>query len=216
MKKAFIACGLLKPDLDILLDEIKPDLEIIWLESKLHSVPEKLKNEIQAAVDSLEGYDQILLSYALCGNALIGLTATTADVIYLKTDDCISVIMCEHPCLGELRRRSIFTNRSWLASSTMGSDDIAQAYQKYGEERAKEIIDMMYVHYKNTVYMQTEEEVESEASSAAQKLAERTTTELIYEPASLNAYRALLKGEDHELIHTLKKGESLKFNDFYS
>ena len=215
MKKAFIACGLLKPDLELLIDEIKPELDIFWLDAKLHSSPEKLKNEIQETVNSLSGYDQIILSYALCGNALIGLSATTADIYYLKTDDCISALMCEHSCLFDLRRRSLFTNRSWLASSLAGNDEVSYTIEKYGEEQAKEIIDMMYTHYKNTVYMQTEEVIDEQVLQKAQKLADYTTTELTFEPASMDVYRALLNGKKHDLIFTLKKGDTIAFDDFY-
>lgn len=216
MKTAFIACGLLKADLDGLLEEIKPDFDIYWLEPGLHNSPEKLRIELQKKIDELQGYDKIILSYALCGNALIGIKATHCDVVYLKSDDCINAFMCENPCLSELRRRAIFTNRSWLTSSISDSDEITRMYQKYGEERAKQIIEMMYKHYKELVYMKTEQdEIDDENLNAAKKFAEKINVELIFEPATLRMYRNLISQQPDENIKTLKKGETLTPKDFF-
>jgi hypothetical protein len=37
---------------------------------------------LQKTIDGLVGYEEAILSFGLCGNALLGITATTCDLIY--------------------------------------------------------------------------------------------------------------------------------------
>gem|GEM_PF-1840202 len=220
MKKAFINCGLLRPDLQPIYEEAEIYADVTWLEPGLHASPNKLREKLQETIDSLEGYDQVLLSYSLCGNALLGIRATHCDLLYLQTDDCINVLLCEHPDIKELRRSSMFTNRSWIESKIddNSSSNYDRMIEKYGEERAKRLIRSMYKNYQNTVYMQTEteEEVDPKYIGLAQEAAERSGTDLRFEPATIEAYRALIEGRPHRLITLLPKGEEITFEDFFN
>jgi len=215
MKTAYIVCGLLKPDVEKIIEEESPAGDIIWMEAGLHVRPEVLREALQETLDGLEGYDEAALAYALCGNALLGLRASTCKLRYLCTDDCISAVMCDNPNLPELRRHCMFTNRSWLNNPVAETEDIAKTIAKYGEKRAKRILEVMYGNYTNTCYMQTEETVAEEDLRKAEEMAGLIGTELIFEPASNEVYRCLFAGEPHRLIKSIEKGGELRFEDFY-
>jgi len=215
MKKVLVCCGLLRPDLERLIASCGVEYDTNWLESGLHNWPERLREELQALIDSQEDAEEITLAFGLCGNALIGLKATTAPVRYLGTDDCISAMLCENENLLEMRRNSLFTNKSWLASPASEDEQIKRAIEKYGED-ADWIIDELYKNYENLVYMQTEETVEEEWVERSKQLAQITKTKLAYCPANYHAYEALLADRPHPLVKLLPKGEELKMGDFYS
>lgn len=66
--------------------------------------PDKLKVKLQEAIDAIVGFDKILLSYGLCGYAIIRLHASTADLLYGCTDDCISGVLHQNDNYSNLRK----------------------------------------------------------------------------------------------------------------
>ncbi|MCL1803237.1 MAG: DUF1638 domain-containing protein [Eubacteriaceae bacterium] len=209
-----IACGLLKGDLMAIVEEAALAPNTIWLEPGLHKTPDKLRGALQDTIDSLDSCDEIILGYSLCGNALLGLRASSARIRYLATDDCISAVMHTNPKLGDLRRTSLFTSKSWLSELNPEEESINNAYEKYGN-RADRIIALMYKNYKSVVYMQTSSYIEDEWAEKAELFAKRINKELIYEPGDYSAYEALFNRQDHELVKVLEKGETITLRDFF-
>lgn len=215
MKRVLIGCGIIKKELLNVLDKKQDNIETIWMDEDLHNHPEKLNVELQKTIDSLIVYDEVLLSYGLCGNALVGITATNCDLLYPATDDCINALMCDNCNLAQLRKDSIFVSRGWLTTKNGFTSEYQRAVDKYGEERAELIYQTLYEHYNNVVYMKTEEIVEEEMHAAARKMADQLELNLLYEPAGIRIYEKLLTcKEDNVEIKRLKKGETIQYADF--
>ena len=90
MKRILIGCEILKNELIEIIEKNQLKMDTVWLDEDLHNHPEKLKVELQTKIDELDGYDEVILSYGLCGNAMLGITATHCDLIYPRVEDCIT------------------------------------------------------------------------------------------------------------------------------
>ncbi|MBQ8830064.1 MAG: DUF1638 domain-containing protein [Oscillospiraceae bacterium] len=213
MKRLLLGCGTIQKELeDVIEQNGLCDLDVIWLESGLHAVPNDLKKELQKHIDEAENYDEVILGYGLCGNALLDITATHCDVLYPATDDCISAFMCENCRAAELRRDSYFLSRGWLTMKT--SDSLIEQFNKvmeqYDEETAQEILEMMYGNYKRIVYLKVEDEIAPEDLALAKQRAEDMKFAFEIEPATIKLYEKLILGDEtYPGVARLKKGETL-------
>ena len=116
MKRALIGCKIIQNELEEAIQKTNAELDIFWLDEDYHNHPDKLHNELQRNIDLLNDYDEILLSFGLCGNALIGIIATHCDIYYPKIDDCICGFLSNHDALNTLRKDSIFVTL-WMADN---------------------------------------------------------------------------------------------------
>ena len=217
MKRLLIGCGTIQKELEEVIEQNGLDLDVIWLESGLHAVPVELKKELQKHIDAAADYDEVILGYGLCGNALIDITATHCDVLYPQTDDCISAFMCENCREAELRRDSFFLTRGWMSMKT--SDSLTEQFNKvmeqYDEETAREILEMMYGNYKRIVYLKVEDEIAPEDLAQAKQQAADMNFIFEIEPATVKLYEKLLLGdESYKGVQRLKKGETLTLKHF--
>ena len=218
MKRILFGCGIVQKELE---DAVKrygiDDLDIFWFEGGLHNNPQTLRDALQEKIDATTDYDEIILGYGLCGNALLGISATNCDILYPKTDDCISALMCENCRMSELRRNSFFTSRGWLSENAEDqyTADYNRMVEKFDEETAKELMDDIYAAYKNLVYMQTEEVISEEDMAKAKEKASVMGLELVFEPATITLYEKLIRGDEtYEGVKRLRKGEMLAVKDF--
>ena len=88
-----IACETLRYELKAAMNETGKSPDIIWIDSEYHNDPDRLRAILQQKIDSIKDTKIILLAYGCCGNALVGIKATTANLIIPKTDDCISMVL---------------------------------------------------------------------------------------------------------------------------
>ncbi len=73
-------------------------IDVEFLSRGLHDIETKdmaarLQEAIDASSDPALGYNYILLGYALCNNAAVGLKARTVPLVIPKAHDCITVFM---------------------------------------------------------------------------------------------------------------------------
>lgn len=214
VKKALLACEIIKDELCQVLEESNEDFDVIWLEEALHERPERLNLEIKKKISELTDYDQIYLSYGLCGNALIGVKAENCEIFFPKIDDCIKGLMYFDPELSEMRRCSVFVSCGWLNTKNNTCIEYNRTYEKYGKEKAQQIFKTMYGNYKNVIYMQSEDEVSEDMIAKSEEMAKNLELELKYREASLNIYRELLTGKESERIGRIKDGEEINFEMF--
>ena len=217
MKRLLLGCGTIQKELEEVIEQNGLELDVIWLESGLHAVPADLHIELQKYIDAAEEYDEVILGYGLCGKALLDITATHCDILYPRTDDCISAFMCENCREAELRRDSFFLSRGWLTMKT--SDSLIEQFNKvmeqYDEETAQEILEMMYGNYKRIVYLKVEDEIAPEDLALAKQRAADMNFEFEIEPATIKLYEKLILGDEtYKGVQRLKKGETLNLKHF--
>jgi hypothetical protein len=154
MKRAILACKTIEAELRPLLP---PDVEFRALDQSLHRTPEKLRESLQAEIDSLDA-GEILLGYGLCGTGVIGLRSARARLVVPRVDDCIALL------LGSLERyREEFAREPgtyWLSNGWIeNAKDPFQEYQrcveKWGEDTARWVAAEMMKGYRRLTLIDT-------------------------------------------------------------
>lgn len=157
MNRILIACSMLEDEINKVCKEIECDIPIIWMERGFHNTPEKLKQELQRIIDENQNYDEILLTFGLCGNGTDGIISKNTVLVMPKFDDCINMLLCrgKRESRGLTKADSIYITKGW----TLDSEAILAQYEKYvedyGEESAEEVMEMLYEHYKTITVIDT-------------------------------------------------------------
>jgi len=99
MRLKVIACGIVRMEIKALLAEVggpgaEHEIEVKLLDVGLHDKPEKLCEEVQAAIEATEAsFDYLLLGYGICSNGLAGITARDVPLVIPHAHDCITFFL---------------------------------------------------------------------------------------------------------------------------
>lgn len=95
MKIKLVACGVFEPELSSLVAQAEADVHVVLLEAGLHATPLKLREVLQAHIDSAaaEGYEVVALGYGLCGRGTAGLVAREVTVVIPRVHDCLTLFL---------------------------------------------------------------------------------------------------------------------------
>ncbi len=134
MSTIIIACNTIADELNLAIQATGVTHPVLWIDSKLHTRPEKLKEQIQGAISRISNVSTIILAFGYCGNALVGIKSETARLIFPKAEDCISLL------LGSTERRralsketcSYYLTRGWMESENNLADEYAYCVRKFG------------------------------------------------------------------------------------
>ncbi len=154
MKLAVIACQTVEAELRPLLP---PDATYIVLEQGLHRTPDKLREELQKAIDGLD-VDEILLGYGLCGTGVAGLHSSRARLVVPRVDDCISLLLGSFERYREEFEREPGTywfSQGWIDHSLDPYKEYQRCVDKYGEETARWVANEMMKGYHRTALIDT-------------------------------------------------------------
>lgn len=160
MRIAFVGCMVMNREISALIAKSDHLVRAWWLRQGLHCTPDRLRAEVQEAVDAVEreralferdqennfgmGFDAICLGYGLCSNGVVGVRARTLPIVVPRCDDCISLF------LGSAERyRTLFAekpgvywyNAGWMEQGFVPTKENYEAQrawyaEQYGEENA--------------------------------------------------------------------------------
>jgi hypothetical protein len=166
MKKFYvISCQVLWREICHFASISKNTFNFHFLKQGLHNTPDILRQQVQEAIDSVDGeYDAILIGYGLCSNGLVDIQARDKQLVIMRGHDCITFL------LGSKDRYQKYFDQNpgtywyspgWIDTTPMPSkkrlDSIFQEYQqKYGEENAEYLmqIEQRWIHdYSNAAYV---------------------------------------------------------------
>jgi hypothetical protein len=128
-----------------------------------HDTPALGRVDIQSRIDAVpeSKYDAIILGYGLCSNILSGLKTAHTPLVVPRAHDCITLFLGSkerYQQFFETNPGTYYYTAGWLecarrrnlsnpflpASSQTGSSSIFQQWiSKYGEEKAKYLMDVM-------------------------------------------------------------------------
>lgn len=155
MKTVLVCCETIRREIETALGRLKCDMPVIWIESGLHNVPEKLRARLQQVLDDVDAdTGRVLLGFGFCGNAMVGLQSRGLELVIPRVDDCITLM------LGNLERRrqygkTYFMTRGWLDGEQNIWNEYQYTIKKYGEERGRKIYDMMLGQYETLGVLDT-------------------------------------------------------------
>ena len=93
-KSILIICETLYPEIS---EKIPPHIsKVEVIEYRYHLYPEKLNAKLISVVKDLDkqnSWDQILLGFGLCSNAVIGIKSLKSRIVVPKADDCIALFL---------------------------------------------------------------------------------------------------------------------------
>jgi hypothetical protein len=172
---------------------------------------EFLTKGLQRRVDETNGYDAILLGYALCGNGLHGITARTTPVVAMRAHDCIALLLGSRERYVQIVTEepgTYFRSTGWiergagLEQLVMNRTGIGisldQFIEKYGEDNGRYLYDEMtryQANYSRLVYIETGLEPDAGFRDEAEREAGRRGWRFEAVKGSLEIFRRLVWGE---------------------
>ena len=129
-------------------------VDILLMEQGLHDEPEKLRSEVQKALDNtcdIQGrpYDASLLGYGLCSNGIVGLSAKI-PIVAPRGHDCITLLLGSKDKYQEYfdsHRGVYWYSAGWIESGKQPSEEryekmLKEYKEKYGDDNAQYLMEV--------------------------------------------------------------------------
>ncbi len=128
------------------------------LEFGLHLHPGQLTEALQAAIDRSVGFDTLLLGYGLCSKAVVGLSATTAQLVIPRVDDCIAIFLGSRDVYRTQVRcepGTYYLTKGWIEVGDSPFQEAGRLAERYGAERGKRMVQLMLRNYRRLAFINT-------------------------------------------------------------
>ncbi len=211
-----IACRIVEKEVETIMAEENLDHTIIWLDSGLHDRPKNLKEELKKVLDEVTD-DLVILTFGLCGESTLDLCANGRELILPRTDDCISMLLGSQSRRKQLNAElaALYLTEGWTNGTKTPLSEYEHAKEKYDEETADMIMEMMYQHYRTLALIDNGITDMEEFARICQPIAEISGTEEKIIDGTLDWIRTLLTGPWDEERFIVKHGdEVLTMADF--
>jgi len=129
-------------------------VDIVLMEQGLHDEPDRLRREVQKALErtlDVQGrpYDASLLGYGLCSNGVVGLGASI-PVVIPRAHDCITVLLGSKERYQEYfdsHRGVYWYSPGWIESGKQPSQEryeklLEEYTRKYGDDNARYLMEV--------------------------------------------------------------------------
>ncbi|MHB1405145.1 MAG: DUF1638 domain-containing protein [Desulfitobacteriaceae bacterium] len=203
MTSVIIACHTLMDELSMAMIETGCDYPVLWVESGLHLYTDSLNKRLQLELDRISNVDQVLMAFGYCGNALLGLTPPSFQLVFPRVDDCISLL------LGSQQARKVmseevgtyYLTKGWLEFENNIWQEYQHALKRYGKDRTDRVFQQILAHYRRLAVIDTGAYEVPEFLETTEKIAEtlRLTHQVV--PGSTRFLKKLLTGPwDDEFV----------------
>jgi hypothetical protein len=190
------------------------------LDFGLHLRPEKLRDKLQEAIEAAsEEADTIILGYGLCSLAVIGLKATNCTLVVPRVDDCIAIFLGSNEAYLQQAHKEVGTyylTKGWIEVSDTLLDEHKRLIERYGQERADYVMDVMLKNYTRLAYIDTGQYDQDRYREHARLVAEHFGLRYEEIPGSNDLVRKMLFGPWEEDFVVTKPGETIRYEDFKS
>ena len=97
MRLQLIACKVIQREAYFCAARSENIIDMVFMPQGLHNEPERLRGEVQKALDRSEdangnAYDASLLGYGLCSNGIVGLSAKI-PIVVPRGHDCVTLLL---------------------------------------------------------------------------------------------------------------------------
>jgi hypothetical protein len=187
------------------------------LDFGLHVFPDKLKETLQAEIDSTPGSGDILLGYGLCSNALLGISSSSHRLVVPRVDDCIALFLgsrAEH--LRQLTDQpgTYFLTKGWVEAADLPYYEYHRMVEKYGEERARKVSRIMLANYTRVLLIDTGNYRMEEYRDFAKQMADLFELGFEEVQGSNRMLAGLLEGDWNEEFVVLEPNREFALDDF--
>jgi hypothetical protein len=153
MRLQFIVCKVMQKEVYYCATRSPNTIDIVVMKQGLHNEPDKLRNEVQKALDvttDTQGrpYDASLLGYGLCSNGIIGLNAKI-PIIVPRGHDCITLLLGSKDVYKEYfdaHRGVYWFSPGWIETDNQPGKErfertLKEYIEKYGEDNARYLME---------------------------------------------------------------------------
>lgn len=144
-----IACGMIQDEITQALKNTGISYDTVWMSSDLHTNPDFLRIELQIEIDKHQDYEMILLAYGNCGKGLVGIVSKKTKLAFLRSEDCIQILLHKNKKLKSLRGETFFITKGWMLGKKSLREEYHYALNKYGPRRAGIIMEIMFKNHKS-------------------------------------------------------------------
>jgi hypothetical protein len=154
MRLQFIACKVLQKEAYLCAARSKNTVDVVLMEQGLHLYPDKLRCQVQKALDrtsDIQGrdYDASLLGYGLCSNGITGLSAKI-PIVVPRGHDCITLLLGSKEKYKEYfdsHRGVYWYSPGWIETNTQPGKEryertLREYKEKYGDDNAEYLMNM--------------------------------------------------------------------------
>ena len=216
MKNYFvISCHMIENELLSLMEKHHVSWPVYFIPPDLHGDMDKLRDYLQNIIDSIKNVDGIVMTISRCGNATVGLKASSAPLILPRGADCVDLLLSEQH-LEERKRpeKSIYLTESWVVNTESTDFSFPKLCEKYGEETAETIMKSMYENYKYYYILDTGTFYTELLAEYIAPQAEMLEMEIKTTACRCGALEKLVKAEFDEDFLIVPPGETIRETDF--
>jgi hypothetical protein len=129
-------------------------VDVVLMEQGLHDEPDRLRTEVQKALENtldIQGraYDASLLGYGLCSNGIVGLSAKI-PIVVPRGHDCITLLLGskdKYKEYFESHRGVYWYSPGWIESGKQPSQEryeklLEEYKEKYGDDNAQYLMEV--------------------------------------------------------------------------
>jgi hypothetical protein len=149
MRLQFIVCKVMQREAYYCAARSRNIVDVVVIRQGLHNEPEKLRREVQKALDvttDIQGkpYDASLLGYGLCSNGVVGLTAKV-PIVVPRGHDCITLLLGSKNKYKEYfdsHRGVYWFSPGWIETDNQPGKErfertLKEYIEKFGEDNAR-------------------------------------------------------------------------------
>jgi hypothetical protein len=152
MRLKAIFCQVLTREMKSAISRSMHSVEMEILPMGLHDLGASMRPHLQERIDAADGdgYDAILLGYALCGRGTEGLRAGITQLVLPRTHDCIGILMGDrhrYQAYFDTHPGVYFRSPGWVefsAPEQVLQPAYASAKNRIGERRSREELIAQY------------------------------------------------------------------------
>ena len=154
MRLQFITCKVLQREAYFCAARSNNVVDVVLMEQGLHDEPQRLRTEVQKALDNtcdVQGrpYDASLLGYGLCSNGIVGLSAKI-PVVVPRGHDCITLLLGSkdrYQQYFDSHRGVYWYSAGWIESGKQPSKEryetlLREYKSKYGDDNAQYLMEV--------------------------------------------------------------------------
>jgi hypothetical protein len=154
MRLQFISCKVMQREAYLCASRSKNIVDIVLMPQGLHDEPDKLRNEVQKALNNTvdiqqRPYDASLLGYGLCSNGIVGLSAKI-PIVVPRGHDCVTLLLGSKDKYQEYfdsHRGVYWYSAGWIESGKQPGKEryektLKEYQEKYGDDNAQYLMEM--------------------------------------------------------------------------
>lgn len=137
---------------------IPETMDFEFLDFNYHGKPDLLHVRLQEIIDQSQDYDLIITTYSRCSNVVVGLLSQQVPLLLPRTHDCISLLLGSNERQLKLLKENpgtYYFSRGWLDYGRTPYAEYLEYVDRFGQEKAADLIKMLYGSYNKAVLIVT-------------------------------------------------------------